>query len=350
MTAHRDQALSEIVENQLVTELVRALPRARSSRNATHETDAELVEIGLPDTLLAATVDCVAEEIAHGIYPDPFLQGWVGVVASLSDLAAVGATPLGMLMAVSLPRDFEAEQRARLLAGIGEALAAHNVGSLGGDTGTGPVALTATALGLVARERVMRRVGAAPGDRVYTTGHAGVGAFAAFAALVMPQWAGRLDFRPRGRLQEGSLIAPLASSCMDTSDGLMFTVDQLARLNSVSIELESANVFVHPVVAQSLAEIGVPALAAAAAVHGDFELCFTLPESRERELFALADTCAFRPLRVGRVVELRPEAHVWQDGRPIDTTAMRNLAAEVSSVSDYAAQLVTLLTTKQGLV
>jgi len=85
-------------ENALVESLVRALPRSSLQRNGVGESDAELVRLPGSDLLLAITNDAIVEEIEIGLYRDPYLIGWVTVVASASDLAAVGADPVGILL------------------------------------------------------------------------------------------------------------------------------------------------------------------------------------------------------------------------------------------------------------
>jgi thiamine monophosphate kinase len=105
--------LAAIHENQLIQSIAGRLPVAGARRNATHECDAELVDVGLPTDLLAVTTDSLVEEIRHGLYGEGTTIGWMAVVVSLSDLAAVGARPLGVLEAVTFPPEWDDAFRHR---------------------------------------------------------------------------------------------------------------------------------------------------------------------------------------------------------------------------------------------
>jgi len=182
--------MDKIVENRLIDQWLKGFTRPANRVNAAHEADAELVEMsGCPDSYLAVTIDTVAEEIAEGIYRDPFTAGWVAIVASLSDLSAVGADPLGLLVAVTLDQSKGAEFQAGVAQGMEAACRAGGTAILGGDTNFGDrTILTGCALGLVPKSRVMTRRGCSAGDVVYASGRFGTG-----NALGLARLAG---FRP----------------------------------------------------------------------------------------------------------------------------------------------------------
>ncbi|MGH7675898.1 MAG: AIR synthase related protein, partial [Gemmatimonadales bacterium] len=161
-------------EVALIERLAAGLPRSPLQRNARHESDAELLQLPGSDALLALTVDGIVEEIARGLYTDPYLIGWMTVTASASDLAAVGAAPLGILVNAVLPPDIAAADLARLRQGIGDACAAYELPVLGGDTNSGGQLQTAAcAVGVIDGVPLGRR-GCAPGDRLYASGPLGL--------------------------------------------------------------------------------------------------------------------------------------------------------------------------------
>jgi len=126
--------MDEILENAAIDAWAGAFRRAPSRANAPHESDAELLEIeSLPDRYLAITIDTVAEEIATGLYRDPFTMGWVTVMASLSDLAAVGADPVGVVVSVSAPPGRDAGFVDGARRGMEEACCSVGTFVLGGD-------------------------------------------------------------------------------------------------------------------------------------------------------------------------------------------------------------------------
>jgi thiamine-monophosphate kinase len=319
--------LNTILENQLIARLAAGLPRSPLQINRLHEADAEILAIPHRNrSRLALTTDTVAEEIESGLYSDPWLIGWMSVMVNLSDLAAVGARPLGVLVAETLPPDATDEFLALLQQGIAEACTACGTFVLGGDTNSGPsLSMTACAVGLLENGRSMTRIGASPGDSVFVSGPLGGGSAFAFASLTgstIPV------YQPIARLLEGELLRGFASCCMDTSDGLLATLDQLMRLNNAGFLLDAdwRSALTRP--ALDLARhLGVPEWIVIAGEHGEFELLFTIPEKEISEFLGRADSMSWHPFRIGRVTSdpriFLPSA---KGNIPIDSASVRNCA------------------------
>ena len=148
--------------------------------------------------------------------------GWRATMAALSDLAAMGAAPLGVLLALTVPARWRAALGA-LAEGIGAAARAQGAPIVGGDVTDGDrLALAITVLGHTPRP--LSRAGAKPGDRLFVTGWLG-GPGAALAAWERggtPDAAARARFaRPEARLAAGQWLAARgASAAIDLSDGL----------------------------------------------------------------------------------------------------------------------------------
>ncbi|MBI5366298.1 MAG: thiamine-monophosphate kinase, partial [Planctomycetes bacterium] len=234
--------------------------------------------------VLAVTTDTVAEEIAAGLYADPYQAGWVAAMGSLSDLAAVGAGAIGIMVAETIPTDYPAGIIDRLQAGIADGCASAGTWVLGGDTNVGPLlSITATAIGLVADGRLMTRRGVEPGDSLFSSGRLGRGNGFALAAL-----GGGRDtpfpggYFPRARLREGALLRGHASACMDTSDGFFATLGQLGSINGVGFDIapgweEAIDTASRTVVRR----LGLPPWFLLAGCHGEFELLFTVRPGRQ---------------------------------------------------------------------
>jgi len=330
----------ETMEDRWIERITRSFGRSPLQLNGVSESDAEVVAWRpREDSALAVTVDGIAEETEAGLYAEPHLLGWVAVMASLSDLAAVGAEPIGILLSEVLPREASDSWVSGLQGGIEEACASSGTFVLGGDLGFGPRSvITCCAIGWVERSRRLSRTGARPGDALYTTGPVGLGNAFALERLVLGSKDVR--FRPFARLREGRVIAPLATACMDTSDGVLATLDQISRLNRVGFALEGEwRGALLPEVEAVARRAGLPAWALLAGQHGDFELVFTVPPTREEELHEAGAACGFYPLRIGRVVA-HPEVSLIADGRRIavDTVWLRDLAfCAGSDPSEYIA-------------
>ena len=163
--------------------------------------------------------------------------GYKAAAVNLSDLAALGAEPEALLVALALPEDVDAEAIAEFYAGLNEP----GVPVSGGDTTrAGLLVLTVTAVGR--SERVPGRAGAVPGDVLVVTGPLG-GAAAGLHALR----EGLSGFdelverhrRPPLRLEEGRRLAPVAHALVDLSDGLAGDAARIAERSGCRIVLDS---------------------------------------------------------------------------------------------------------------
>lgn len=185
---------------------------------------------------------------------------WKLVASNLSDLAAKGAEPVGVLLGHMLGRD-----DARFLKGLHEALAAFGAPLLGGDTvaGAGARSFGLTAIGRATHTPVPSRSGAQAGDQVYVTGPVGR-AMLGFEGD--PEHRAAFD-RPVPRLAEGIALAPQVTAMMDVSDGLLLDAWRLAEASGVTLALDPQAI-----------PVADPARAGECMRWGDdYELLFTAP-------------------------------------------------------------------------
>lgn len=274
-----------------------------------------------PGRVLAVSVDTAVAGVHAPEDPDPHLFGWRATAAALSDLAAMGAEPLALLMALTLPRDRAVPAWCDALAdGVAAVLAGTGGAVVGGDVTRGPLTLSCTVLGDVSPERALTRAGARPGDRVLVTGALG-GAAAAVrlgltggAAPATPEdraLHGRYA-RPEARIAFGAALAELGSAAIDLSDGLLADAGHLARGSRVDLHLRTADVPVQPEATRRLG--------AAAALDGalrggdDYELLGCVPPEHLPDLRARAAALDL-PLTVIGTVAPGP-GRVLLDGRP----------------------------------
>lgn len=169
---------------------------------------------------------------------------WRSTMAALSDVAAMGAEPLGILTAIVLPLADLAAVDA-LADGIGAAAREAGARILGGDLSRGPLlSIGVTVLGHSAAP--VPRNGASPGDRVYVTGRLGgpARAWRACEQGARPLDAHRVRYaRPMARIREGLWLAREGASAMlDVSDGLLADLRNIAAASRVRIDLDVAAV------------------------------------------------------------------------------------------------------------
>ena len=197
--------------------------------------DAAVLEVG--SETLVLTHDMMVEGVHFLPSQDRADVAWKLVATNLSDLAAKGAVPLGVLVGQTLGSD-----DARFIAGLGEALAHYGTPLLGGDTvsaAAGAQAFGLTAIGRASYTPVPSRAGAKPGDILHTTGAVGA-AMMGFEALRDGTGGDSLAYRrPAALLREGQALAPHVSAMMDVSDGLLLDAWRMGTASGVTLMIES---------------------------------------------------------------------------------------------------------------
>lgn len=246
---------------------------------------------------------------------------------NLSDLAAMGATPFGYLLTVSVRRDTPDAWFAGFAAGLAADQAEFAITLLGGDTTStpGPASLSLTILGTVAPGTALRRTGARPGDGVWVTGTIGDGALGLLAATGrLADAGGYLAGRyrlPQPRVALGLRLSGIATAAMDVSDGLVQDLGHLCRGAGVSATIEAALV---PLSAAARGAVTAePGLLARCLAGGDdYELLLAVPESRAAALLEAAAACGVAVTRIGAFAAGAAEVVVTGvDGQPMALAA-----------------------------
>lgn len=237
---------------------------------------------------------------------EPEEIGYRAVAAALSDLAAMAATPFGVLVSLALPAGDDPEYATRLMEGARAAAVGTRSRILGGDlTHTaGPLVIDVVVIGNALRP-VLRR-GARPGDLVWVSGELGAAAAAvrAWQRGQAPEAAARLAYAlPTPRATEASWLAARGAlhALIDISDGLAGDVSHIAAASEVRIVLNAAAIPIHPAVHAVASDPG-DALRLALSGGDDYELCFVAANgSIEHMAEAFARTFGLQLTCVGTV-------------------------------------------------
>ena len=268
--------------------------------------DAAVLEVPAGERLVVTTDTSVEGVHFRREWLNHFEIGYRATVASLSDLAAMGARPLGIVIALTLP-DGDQQGTRELATGIREGASAVMCPIVGGDLSSGvALSLTITALGSVANP--LTRAGARVGDKVYVTGLLG-GPDAALQSWLSgkePTEGDRARFAaPVPRIEPAlGLAARGATSAIDISDGLIADARHVAAASNVAIEIAADRVPLMP---------GVP-MEQGIASGEEYELIVTAKDidtARFSEEFGLELT------EIGRVVAGPPRVTLLQNGQPI---------------------------------
>ena len=292
-------------------DLIRRILKARAHGVAPPDS----VRVGPGDDCAVVSGDGIALSVDMSVEGVHFRRDWLeldeigyrSTAAALSDLAAVAATPIGVLVALALqPRDVD--KAVRIMAGASQAAADVNAVLLGGDvTRTeGPLVIDVVVVGNA--QRPVLRAGAKPGDALWVTGELG-GAAAAVRALLAGQTpdasARRVFARPVPRIAEAVWLAQrdVVHAMIDISDGLAGDLGHVAAASGVSITVNAVDIPLHAALrAQSTDR--EQALQLALTGGEDYELCFAAVEGKVELLVQeFADTFAVRLTRIGTVEE-----------------------------------------------
>lgn len=222
-------------------DLVRVMTSRWGDRARGIGDDATSLDLPPGEQLVVSTDTSLEDVHFRREWLSPEEIGWRATAAALSDLAAMAAKPLGVLVALTLPPPWLDELGA-LAEGIAAAASAAGAPIVGGDLTNGaPLALTLTVLGTTAAP--LRRSGAQPGDTLWVTGQLGgpALAIAAWSEGRQPTPEARARFaRPVPRIREAQWLAAAgATAGIDISDGLGGDAAHLAAASGVRITIEA---------------------------------------------------------------------------------------------------------------
>ncbi|MCZ6784678.1 MAG: thiamine-phosphate kinase [Proteobacteria bacterium] len=228
---------------------------------------------------VVATSDALVEDV-HFRWstqaPTPI--GRRALAATLSDLAAMGARPLGCLFSLAAPPSLELRRFDGLARGVVEEAARAGCPLVGGNVARArQVSLTLTALGAVPAGRALRRDAARAGDRIFVTGTLGGAAL----ALARAERAGtRIRGVPEPRLAAGRALVRMGRThriaCIDVSDGLVSDLGHLLAGPGLGAGIDAARLPRPPGFDAACARLGLDPATLLASGGEDYELLFTL--------------------------------------------------------------------------
>lgn len=272
-----------------------------------------------PGHKLAVTTDLLVEGCHFFSDVDPRSLGHKALAVNVSDLAAMGARPLGCVLGLSLPRADDA-WLAHFADGFRSLADQVACPLLGGDTtrSLSGIVISVTAMGEVPVDGALKRSAAQPDDDIWVTGSLG----APHLALELmqgkhPALMGLLDRvrpsleRPQPPVAFGSSLAGVAHAAIDISDGLMQDLGHILRASGCGAEIDFAQLPVHP------ALLGLEdALMQRAVLNGGdvYQLCFTAPQASRERIAALASQ---HDVVAGVVGRIRPGAGIHVVGSPV---------------------------------
>lgn len=283
--------------------------------------DAALLSPPAGSSLVVST-DTLISGVHFPVDTDAHAVGYKALAVNLSDMAAMGAEPAWISLALSLPENDES-WLSEFARGLFELATEFGVQLIGGDTTRGPLCMSVQILGFVPEGQALRRSGAQVGDGVFLTGtigDAGLGLLlkqelqqeskqaSQPAASNTPQFLiKRLEY-PTPRISAGLALRGLATSAIDISDGLAADLGHVLTASAVGADIEIDRLPLSDAF-RSLAVQG--GWRQAISAGDDYELCFTAPRALEAAIFEGLQTVNCPCVRIG---EITPQPGLrWYD-------------------------------------
>lgn len=263
---------------------------------------------------LAVSMDTLVEGRHFVAGADPQALGHKALAVNLSDLAAMGAEPAWVTLALTLP-NADTGWLAAFMRGFSRLAAEYDVDLVGGDTTRGPLSITVQVHGFVAPGSALRRAGARPGDCLLVSGTLG-DASLALAQLQSggsapdPALQQQLD-RPAPRVTLGRLLAGRASAAIDISDGLIGDLRHICAASGVGARIDLARLPLSDAVRQACdnGDWRHPL-----AGGDDYELLFSVAEAKVADLLADCRKAGHAIQEIGVLVDEQGIVLVYPDG------------------------------------
>ena len=288
----------------------------KAGADAMRPNDEKTIALGIGDDCallnpdageeIAITSDMLVEGRHFFMGANPELLGRKALAVNLSDLAAMGAKPIGFTLAIALPTVDKAWLEA-FSKGLFAVANQYSCPLIGGDTTAGPLTISITAFGSTPSGKAIRRSGAKTGDDIWVSGAVG-DARLALAALrheiTLPESdLKQIEHRmhnPTPRVELGMKIRELASAALDISDGLLGDLHHILKQSQVS-----AKVFLDQIPKSETLQKQSEDIQNQFAASGgdDYEICFTAPIEKRDAIDKISTALNLPITRIGSIRE-----------------------------------------------
>ena len=257
------------------------------------------------DEEVAITSDMLVEGRHFFAGANPELLGRKALAVNLSDLAAMGARPIGFTLAIALPTVDNAWLEA-FSKGLFAMAKEYSCPLIGGDTTAGPLTISITAFGAAPKGEAIRRSGAKPGDDIWVSGTVG-DARLALAALrheitLSAEDLQQIEHRmhnPTPRIELGMQLRNTASAALDVSDGLLGDLHHILKQSQIDAEIHLDKL----PKSDTLQKQDVQIQNQFAACGGDdYEICFTAPASQRENIQSISKSIGLPLTMIGKTV------------------------------------------------
>lgn len=293
-----------------------------------------------PSEEIAITSDMLVENRHFFAGTDPEQLGWKALAVNLSDLAAIGAKPLGFTLAIALPA-----VDTQWLTGFSKGLLAiaheYSCPLIGGDTTAGPLTISISAIGSVLPKNALFRSGAKHGDDIWVSGTVG-DARLVLAALRHEIHLSKQDLesiahrmhQPTPRVELGIALRGVANAALDISDGLLGDLKHILKQSKVDAQIFLNALPISPTLQKHSTDIQNQF---AASGGDDYELCFTAAKNQRATIEHISKSLNIPITCIGQIQVMEktfPQMHIV--GRDGVTLGDKEAAALLKSFDHFS--------------
>lgn len=272
--------------------------------------------------LLAISTDSLVSGTHFLPNIDPADLAYKALMVNLSDLAAMGADPAWLSLALTLD-NVDTDWLKKFSDSLYSLLDYYQMQLIGGDTTKGPLSLTLTVYGSIPQGMQLVRSGAKAGDWIYVTGSLGDSAAGLAILLDQLNTSNELDkhylverhLKPQARILMGQGLRGLASAAIDLSDGLLSDLNHILKASNVGAKLNLEDLPLSDVLERTTTH--KQALQWALSGGEDYELCFTVPEMHRGALKSRLDQIGVPYTCIGQITNNVGKLECYLHEQPI---------------------------------
>ena len=322
-------------EKEFILLISKNLPRSKRQINKLFESDSEII-IGNKGNLLFTVDDYSDEDRFQTQYP--YELGWNVAVATISDIYASGGIPAYYGHSMSLNKNWDKNYLQNFMEGVRNVLEQTESYFIGGDLGFSEN-WHYTGIALGKSYRVLTRRGAKPGETIFMTGDAGLGNLAA-ALLIFSPGNEDTKLKLNIRFREAKLVAKYATSCIDSSDGVINALQEISEVNNTGFEITKPNI--NPVALAIAREMNIIPELLLFGECGEYELLFTVNNNSIENFLEEADKQNLIFTAIGTITypskkQLKTSFHT------IDLKEFKIKGRDFSVETEYIAALINYL-------
>ena len=263
--------------------------------------DAALFNLN-PGHQLVTSTDTLVEGVHFFKDASPKDIAYKSLAVNLSDIAAMGATAKCYTLSLTIP-ELDKEWLKDFSSSLKESSKLFNVDLIGGDTTKGPLNISINMMGSIEINSPIKRSGANEGDDIYVSGELGSAALC-LKKIKKGEMPLESDLnslnRPIPRLELGSALKNLASSCIDVSDGLEQDLSHILKSSGVGAIIDTQELPLSDSVMHYVKDTNDWSLPLCGG--DDYELCFTASKSNRDKISAISESLGTRVTRIGEII------------------------------------------------